>query len=99
MGRPYESPLAVCRGGFETRPYIIVAPSRMLQATGRHEDSVGARHCLALFQHAAAEGGRPMGRPYESPLAGCRGGFETRPDIIVAPLPACRKRQGATRTP
>jgi hypothetical protein len=26
---------------------------------------VGARHCLALFQHAAADGGRPMGRREE----------------------------------
>ena len=33
MGRPYESPLAVCRGGFETRLYIIVALPRMSQAT------------------------------------------------------------------
>jgi hypothetical protein len=42
------SALGICRGGFVTHPYALV----------------GARHGLALFQHAGADGGRPMGRPY-----------------------------------
>jgi hypothetical protein len=32
MGRPYESPLAVRRGGFETRPYIAGTEFRQIGA-------------------------------------------------------------------
>src|SRR5436309_1194878 len=70
MRRPYEalSP-ALCRGGFQTRPYERSLLLRRGEALPRPFAACGA-----------VDGGRRMPRPYEalSPAL-CRGGFQTRP--------------------